>query len=203
MIANELPPSVVERYLVSVGSGTCRDIVAAAGMARSAVGLDILRTQAEFDVIRRGLEQSCAVVPSDSAESASDMIMARFEVLSRMHTLDGTRQKVMSMADGVVKRRGMDINPSTRKALVCKVIDVYLDDKCHSCRGTGVFGSAYHSHGARPMQCRACGGSAHRRDAIGANDVQRAFASEVLALMQQEVAVAAASIRRHLVDAMA
>ena len=123
----------------------------------------------------------------------ADIVSERAEVLQAMTTLDHAKQLLMARASNLATKRRF-MHPDTTVAMLAgKALDVYLDELCHTCDGTGTIGSAY--QGEQPRKCGACRGSGSRRDTMGADGAQRAFAAILLGEMQHAAADAGAALK--------
>jgi len=125
-----------------------------------------------------------------------EIINERLQVLEAMTTLEPAKRLLMARASLLATRRKFMHPDALVATLVGKVLDVHLDQTCHTCDGTGKVGNAY--AGETQRTCSVCRGSGHRRDAIGADAVQRAFAAQLLADMGQAAAEAGAALKAKL-----
>lgn len=129
--------------------------------------------------------------------TAGEIITERFEVLQRLSTLDVARRAVGARATlQNVKRANAMLPQALALALAGKVLDVYLDEACAHCDGTGTRGSGYQGQGTRT--CPVCLGTGHRRNTIGDGQAQRDFAATLLATLQQASSDAASWLKAAL-----
>lgn len=128
----------------------------------------------------------------------ADVKTARAVVLVALTTLHDARQELGALAIRMLAKR-MAANPRFLMApavalqLAGRVLDVWLDETCHKCDGTGILGSRYQGDAER--ECPACKGSGHRRDILGDSMQQSLFARDLLSEVQRQVGAAAAGIK--------
>mgnify|MGYP007005607685 CR=1 FL=1 len=120
----------------------------------------------------------------------------RLLALMELKTLREGRQAVGIYAHDLAEHERFMAPPAVIHSLAGRVLDVFLDPRCHLCHGTGQVGSGY--LGETMRQCDRCGGSGHRRDSIGNNDRAKWFAFLLLGDMQRAVALAAGGMGRVL-----
>lgn len=189
---------VVERYSVAAASGCDLDIHGAAGMVgpRHELGLALLRVRAEFDTVRAKLSRANTARRTGRPMQPEDIIMARAEALMAMETLEPCKRLLIVRASSMATKKRF-MQPYTVVAqLLGKVLDVFLDQTCHVCDGTGHVGNQY--AGETKRECRACRGTGSRRDTIGANAEQKWFAYLLFADMQHAAADAASELRKRV-----
>lgn len=122
---------------------------------------------------------------------------ARAFVLLSLPSLSETKQAVGQLAVRMAgKRTKAGIGAESALRLAGRVLDVWLDETCHRCDGTGVIGSRY--QGDTERQCSTCKGTGHRRDILGDSRAETQFAADLMAEVQRQVAAAAAGIRAAL-----
>ncbi len=122
---------------------------------------------------------------------------ARAFVLLGLPTLAEARSALGQLAVRMAaKRTTAGIGAECALHLAGRVLDVWLDETCHRCDGTGVIGSRY--LGEAEKQCSTCKGTGHRRDILGDSLAQTRFAADLMAEVQRQVAAAAAGIRAAL-----
>jgi len=123
------------------------DTIIAAGMAET-LGVMLARLRAEWDTIH----------PTERAQAADDLT-ARVLVLIKLRTLDQAKRAILNFAVKQAERRGVDPQDHALIDLCGKVLDVWLDRKCHHCEGRG-FNGGYREP---QVHCRPCRGSGNRR----------------------------------------
>lgn len=123
------------------------DTLIAAGMAET-LGVMLARLRAEWDTIH----------PSERLQAADDLT-SRVLVLMKLRTLSATKQAIYNFAFKQAERRGIDPKDAALPDLCGKVLDVWLDRKCHHCEGRG-FNGGYREPQAH---CRPCRGTGNRR----------------------------------------
>lgn len=121
---------------------------------------------------------------------------ARAFILIGLGTLHEAKQALGVLATKMAANPKRGIPTESAMRLAGRVLDVWLDETCHRCDGTGVIGNRYKGDSER--QCPACKGTGHRRDILGDSRAETAFAADLLAEMQRQVSAAAAGIRAAL-----
>jgi len=137
--------------------------------------------------------QLLAEADSIQRRTPAEVMSARAVILVSLTTLHAAKQELGALAVrmGANPRRILASAVSLR--LAGRVLDVWLDETCHRCDGTGILGSRYQGDAER--ECPTCKGTGHRRDILGDSLQQTQFAGDLLAEVQRQVAVAAAGIR--------
>lgn len=162
-------------------------------------GLDrarVLRQEAErLKKLERWLEAEALIVEAEAIQrrTPAEVTSARAVILVSLTALRAARQELGALAVrmGANPKRGLE--PATALQLAGRVLDVWLDETCHKCDGTGRIGNRY--AGDRERECTACKGSGHRRDILGDSLKQTLFARDLFAELQRQVAAAAAGIK--------
>lgn len=121
---------------------------------------------------------------------------ARAFILLGLSTLHEAKQALGVLAVKMAGNPKRAIPSPSALRLAGRVLDVWLDETCHKCDGTGILGSRYKGDAERP--CPACKGSGHRRDILGDSLTETRFAADLMAEMQRQVSAAAAGIRAAL-----
>ena len=121
---------------------------------------------------------------------------ARAFILLGLGTLHEAKQALGALAMRMAASPKRNIPTEAAMRLAGRVLDVWLDETCHRCDGTGVIGNRY--KGDTERQCPTCKGTGHRRDILGDSRAETAFAADLLAEMQRQVSAAAAGIRTAL-----
>lgn len=162
-------------------------------------GLDraqALRKEAER-LSRTGLSDAAEalVFEADAIQrrTPGEVMSARAVILVSLSALRDAKQQLGALAVRMAAnpRRAMD--PTVALRLAGRVLDVWLDEACHKCDGTGRIGNRY--AGDHERECTACKGSGHRRDILGDSPKQTLFARDLFAEVQRQVAAAAAGIK--------
>lgn len=123
----------------------------------------------------------------DEIKTASAVILVSLTTLS-----DARRQLgALALRMAANPKRRQSVNDALQ--LAGRVLDVWLDDVCHKCDGTGKRGNRY--AGEVERECPTCKGSGHRRETIGRDEHCRHFARDLFAEVQRQVAAAAAGIK--------
>lgn len=131
------------------------------------------------------------------ARTSAEVKSARAFILLGLITLHDAKQQLGALAVRMAAKPNRALAPEAALRLADRVLDVWLDEVCHKCDGTGRLGNRF--AGDRERECPACKGSGHRRDGLGETARDRAFASDLLAEVQRQVEAAAAGIRVALV----
>lgn len=148
--------STEERYARAINSSHLEvkdeargdvDTIIAAGMAER-LGVMLVRLRAEWDTIH----------PAERMQAADDLT-ARVLVLIKLRSLEPAKGAILRFALGQAERRGIDPSDAGLLDLCAKVLDVWLDRKCHHCEGRG-FNGGYREP---QITCRPCRGSGNRR----------------------------------------
>jgi hypothetical protein len=126
--------------------GDAETLIAAGGA--ETLGVMLARLRAEWDTIH----------PTERLQAADDLT-ARVLVLMKLRTLSATKQAIYNFAFKQAARRGIDPKDAALLDLCGKVLDVWLDRKCHHCEGRG-FNGGYREP---QVHCRPCRGSGNRR----------------------------------------
>lgn len=123
----------------------------------------------------------------------AEVMTARAVILMSLPALQAAKHELAALAVRMGANPKRALAPAVALQLAGRVLDVWLDETCHRCDGTGVLGSRY--QGDADRQCPACKGSGHRRDVIGDSVRQAQFAADLMAEIQSQVAAAAAGIK--------
>lgn len=162
-------------------------------------GLDrarVLRQEAErLKRAERWHEAEALILEAEAIQprTKAQVKTAHAVILVALTTLSGARQELGALAVrmGANPKRGLE--PAIALQLAGRMLDVWLDETCHKCDGTGGIGNRY--AGDRERECTACKGSGHRRDILGDSLKQTLFARDLFAEVQRQVAAAAAGIK--------
>lgn len=148
-----------------------------------------LKRIGENDAAAELLTRAAAIEQRTPGEVKS----ARAFILLGLSTRDAALAALHTLAVRWAANPKREIDNATAIRLAQRVLDVWLDETCHACDGTGVIGNRY--AGDHERQCPTCKGTGHRRDITGANQRERQFAAELFAEVQRQVAAAAAGIK--------
>ena len=152
---------------------------------------------ADGEKCQRQAEKARAAAADALRRAPGEILAERIMVLDQLTTLDTAAAAVRARAIVLNTKRGQHALPNDQvMRLAAKVLDVFLDEACPQCDGTGRKGSAYVGHVGEA--CAGCRGTGHRRDTIGNRQDHRDFARDVLADLQRATADAAAAMRRAL-----
>ena len=160
---------------------------------------------AETDLVKRGNTagaahdawKACADLAAEIASiqrrTPAEVMSARAVILVSLTTLHDARQELGALAVrmGANPKRGLA--PAIAMQLAGRVLDVWLDQTCHRCDGTGKLGNRF--QGDVERDCPTCKGSGHRRETMGEDEKGRMFARDLYAEVESQVAAAAAGIR--------
>lgn len=144
---------------------------------------------------RRALEQRIVVAKRDDnldAVESLQLALERFEkrteaeiktaravILVALPGLHTARQELGALAVRMGASPKRALSPSVALQLAARVLDVWLDDVCHKCDGTGRIGNRY--VGERERECTACKGGGSRRVILGDSLRETAFARDLQA----------------------
>lgn len=92
-------------------------------------------------------------------EAERELITGRAMVLMNLRSLRQIKQAILNFAVKQAERRGIDPKDHALIDVCGKVLDVWLDRKCHHCEGRG-FNGGYREP---QVHCRPCRGSGNRR----------------------------------------
>lgn len=182
--AGEIAPSAADRV---------RSLVKEADRMKAlAKRLGLTNVSAASEALERAadLQREIAGTPK---RAERDIKTARAVILVALTSLQDARQELGALAVRMGANPKRALAPAVALQLAGRVLDVWLDETCHTCDGTGLIGSQYQGGAERP--CSTCKGSGHRRDIIGRTDLERMFAGDLLAEVQRQVAAAAAGIK--------
>lgn len=169
-----------ERYAKAVGSSHLEvkpdpgdvDVLIAAGAANT-LGVRLMRLRIEFDAVRH--------------TGCSGRLM-----MSRLKSAAATREWLRGFAGRAAAGRRLTLDDAALSALVARVLDLWLEPGCPSCRGRGMTGS----YGAPQLVCTVCHGTGRRR-LIWSVEVA-GLAEWLIQVMDDKVAQAQRRMRRAL-----
>lgn len=162
-------------------------------------GLDrarVLRQEAaRLQKAERWIEAETLVIEAEAIQprTKEQVKTAHAVILVALTALQAARQELGAMAVRMGANPKRPMAPDTALRLAGRVLDVWLDEACHRCDGTGRIGNRY--IGDRERECPTCKGSGHRREIMGDSLTQTLFAGNLLAEVQRQVAAAAAGIK--------
>lgn len=134
-----------------------------------------------------------AEADSIQRRAPAEVMSARAVILVALASLQDARQELGALAVRMGANPKRALAPAVVLRLAGRVLDVWLDETCHRCDGTGILGSRYQGDAER--QCPTCKGTGHRRDILGDSLQQTRFAGDLLAEVQRQVGAAAAGIK--------
>lgn len=162
-------------------------------------GLDrarVMRQEAEqFKRASNWAAAEALVVEADAIQrrAPAEVMSARAVILVALTSLHDARQGLGALAVRMAANPKRGLEPDVALRLAGRVLDVWLDETCHKCDGTGRLGNRY--AGDRERECTSCKGTGHRRDILGDSLKQTLFARDLLAELQRQVAAAASGIK--------
>jgi hypothetical protein len=127
------------------------------------------------------------------SRTEAEIKTARAVILVALTALHGARQELGALAVRMGANPKRALEPAIALQLAGRVLDVWLDETCHKCDGTGRLGNRY--AGDRDRECTSCKGTGHRRDILGDSLKENFFARDLFAELQRQVAAAAAGIK--------
>ena len=155
-----------------------------------------LRQQAE-KAQKLGMHDDAAALIAEAdaiqRRTPAEVMSARAVILVSLTTLHAAKQELGALAVRMGANPKRTLAPAVSLRLAGRVLDVWLDETCHRCDGTGILGSRYQGDAER--QCPTCKGTGHRRDILGDSLQQTRFAGDLLAEVQRQVGAAAAGIK--------
>ena len=154
-------------------------------MAGDSLGVSLVRLRAEFDSAK-----------SEVRGTGNSTLTDRMLAMMQLRTL----REVKEMVGDLAVKQAVITGFRSRHLMVItgRVLDVLLDPLCHHCEGRGFSGGGRHEQTGPPVICRPCGGSGHRRGAIGRNEPERAFARHMLTLLERSATRAEWEMARRL-----
>lgn len=203
------PMTLGERYSRAMGSSHLRmtegpgdlDVIISAGMLEDALGAALLRLRTEYDLVStehrlaetalraREVEAKRQRGERDgmSAEERSAEILeaaqraaltAHMLIMVSLGTLRETQALIGAWAIRQAPRLRFNRPPEHVLELTSRVLDVHVSPMCRHCLGRGFNGNL--AKGERQAPCRPCKGNGTRRDSIGKDEPDRAFAGALL-----------------------
>lgn len=141
------------------------------------------------------LEAETLIVEAEAIQprTKAQVKTAHAVILVALTSLHSARQELGILAVRMAASPKRSLEPAAALQLAGRVLDVWLDETCHKCDGTGRLGNRY--AGDRERECPSCKGSGHRRDILGDSLKQTLFARDLMAELQRQVAAAAAGIK--------
>lgn len=146
-----------------------------------------------------GLDDAEALIREADAIQARtphEVRSAHAFIMVGLTTLAEAKQQLGALAVRMGAKPGRKLAPEVSLRLAGRVLDVWLDEVCHKCDGTGRLGNRF--AGDRERECPACKGSGHRREILGDSRAQSDFARDLFAEVQRQVAAAASGIKAAL-----
>ena len=186
------PPTIGERYRRAINSSDLRvreriqgdsDILMAAGWT-SGLGTMLYRLAAEFDQVK-------ADIGKVAANDQTGMLL----ILMHLKTLSPAKEALAQFGLEMATKRSFDLTDRTVLNLTGRILSAWLDPNCQKCTGRKTLGGY---DGKIQSICRACGGTGKARQAIGQNDVERAFAAWMLSEMDRMLFVADGRLQKYL-----
>ena len=141
------------------------------------------------------LEAEALIIEAEAIQprTKAQVKTAHAVILVALTSLHSARQELGILAVRMAASPKRSLEPAVALQLAGRVLDVWLDETCHKCDGTGRLGNRY--AGDRERECPSCKGSGHRRDILGDSLKQTLFARDLMAELQRQVAAAAAGIK--------
>lgn len=154
------------------------------------------KTPLRADLIMAHVQEMTDEIAGIQRRAPADIMNARAVILVTLASLGDARQMMGALALRMAAKPSRSLAPKAALQLAGRVLDVWLDEICHKCDGTGVIGNRY--MGDTEHQCRTCKGTGHRRDILGDSRQENAFATDLMAEVQRQVAAATAGIKAAL-----
>jgi hypothetical protein len=220
-------PTIAERYSLATQTsdlklreGRCAaDYLVAAGLAGDTLGSVLHRVKIEFDTARgeymaaqvRAMEASeRAAVEAESVQVGPTMarkitddadsraLTDRAFIMLQMPSLREAKDRLGAWGIARASFRGYVVPAAQLAKIIGRVLDVYLDPNCSPCEGRGFTGGGRGEHSGPRMRCSSCGETGKRKQRLGKDDAERAFAGELLAHMDRMVCDVEAQMSRFL-----
>lgn len=162
-------------------------------------GLDRARVlRQEADRLQKAelwIEAEALIIEAEAIQprTKAQVKTAHAVILVALTSLHSARQELGILAVRMAASPKRSLEPAVALQLAGRVLDVWLDETCHKCDGTGRLGNRY--AGDRERECSSCKGSGHRRDILGVSLKQTLFARDLMAELQRQAAAAAAGIK--------
>ncbi|WP_298235902.1 hypothetical protein [uncultured Azohydromonas sp.] len=202
------------------------DVLIAAGAMRDELGPLLYRLRVELDGVRgeqllvqqrqrevqAAIKVSMALVqremrrgPPRAAEDLEVLLrrqqqlhgeerVAYAKALQQLRSLPAARDALGRWAVVEATRRYFMRPDSVVVAITGQVLRTFLEPRCQSCHGLGTKGG-----NGKPLQvCRWCSGTGRAQEALGRDDVERNFATYLLAEMERRFSFVDADMRHHL-----
>lgn len=123
----------------------------------------------------------------------AEVMTARAVILVSLPALQAAKHELAALAVRMAANPKRGLPAAEAVPLAGRVLDVWLDETCHKCDGTGRIGNRY--AGDQERVCTTCKGTGHRREIMGDSPKQTLFARDLFAEVQRQVAAAAAGIK--------
>jgi hypothetical protein len=203
------PLTFGERYSSAIDSSNLRlkenrgdvDIIISAGLVRESLGGTLLRLRVEYDLVRsehqaaelelRRREQEAPKETGEegglSAEERTEAMLkeahdaaltAHLMILMQLPSLRTAKEQMGHFALQQAAERRLDMAAEHVMRLAGSVLDVHISPTCRMCKGVGFNGNLARGENQKP--CRPCKGSGSRRDQLGRDNAERAFAGHML-----------------------
>lgn len=156
---------------------------------------DLRQRAANLSRVSRHAEAALLIEEAEGIQrrTPQEVKSARAFILVGLTTLDEATRQLGQLSIRMAANPKRGLAPADALRLAGRVLDVWLDETCHKCDGTGIIGNRY--AGDHERQCPACKGTGHRREIMGDSLTQTAFARDLFAEVQRQVAAAAAGIK--------
>ena len=157
--------ATAERYARATRSSHLRmteepgdvDTLIAAGLAREGLGVSLLRLRTQYDATSR--------------TPANNTLTEHLLILMQLSGLDVTKEILYDFAKKWAPRRRLIATDDDLRGLVGRVLDAFLDPRCHPCGGRGFVGG----YGSPRMRCVPCRETGKRRHDLGSTQSQVDF----------------------------
>lgn len=185
-------PDISERYSRAMNSSDLRvreraqgdaDVLMAAGWTGT-LGTMLHRLSVEFDQAK-----------GDMLKVAANDQTAALLVFMQLKTLNPTKRALAEFAQELATKRKFDLTDKAVAVIVGRCLAAWLDPNCHRCGATGRLGGY---DGKVQSICRACQGSGKARQAIGQDEVERAFAARLVGEMDRMREIARGRLQKYL-----
>jgi hypothetical protein len=191
-------PTIGERYVTAISSKNLKvndehplkgdvGILIACGKSGDTMGSALMRLRAEFDMVKADLRGT-------AGNPETEMLLA----LMRLKSLPETRDRLSAWGTNRAAFKGYHSPPHELAKLIGRVLDIWLSPNCYPCEGRGFTGGGRGEHSGPRMRCATCGETGKRKQRLGKDDAERAFAGELLAHMDRMVCDVEAQMSRFL-----
>jgi hypothetical protein len=191
-------PTLAERYVSAISSKNLKindehplkgdvGLLIACGKSGDTIGSELMRLRAEFDVVKADLKGT-------AGNPETEMLLA----LMHLKSLPSARNRLAAWGTNRAAFKGYNAKPQELAKLIGRVLDIWLSPACYPCEGRGFTGGGRGEHSGPRMRCGVCGETGKRKQRLGKDDAERAFAGDMLVHMDRMVAGVEAEMSRFL-----